>query len=72
MAFLSTCKLCGGRVSSEATSCPHCGHPSPGEDWLAHRARECLRKNDKIGAIKTVREIAGWDLQKAKQFVEGL
>jgi hypothetical protein len=74
MAFLTYCRLCGGRVSSEADSCLHCGHPSSGsgEDWIAGKAREFLRKNEKIGAIKAVREMTGWDLVEAKLFVESL
>lgn len=74
MAFLSNCRLCGGRVSSEADSCPHCGHPSPAPvgDSVEGKAREFLRKQDKIGAIKAVRAITGWGLAEAKQFVESL
>lgn len=26
---LTTCRECGGQVSTEATSCPHCGCPAP-------------------------------------------
>lgn len=26
---LGTCKTCGGKVSSEAETCPHCGQPEP-------------------------------------------
>jgi hypothetical protein len=27
MPKLKTCKACSGAVSSQAYSCPHCGHP---------------------------------------------
>ena len=27
MAFLISCPACDGDVSTEARSCPHCGHP---------------------------------------------
>jgi hypothetical protein len=27
MAYLKKCRVCGGNVSSEAKSCPHCGDP---------------------------------------------
>ena len=28
MATLLTCAVCGGKVSSDANSCPHCGTPN--------------------------------------------
>ena len=74
--ILGACRCCGGKVSSEARRCPHCGQPRPfpielGKglpDWEV-RAREAARTN-KINAIKMVREATGYALEKAKNIVE--
>lgn len=34
--------------------------------------RQLIRNGDPINAIKSVREATGWDLKKAKEFVERL
>ncbi|HLY61979.1 MAG TPA: 50S ribosomal protein L7/L12 [Terriglobia bacterium] len=76
MATLGVCKACKGVVSDEATSCPHCGQPSPyvnsggtGDPRLAE-ARELNRNGRKIEAIKRVREVTGLGLREAKDLVE--
>jgi len=70
MASLSSCRLCGGQVSTEAQACPHCGQPDPCEQWRDVRA--ALNRGNKIEAIKIVIEKTGWDLSQAKEFVESL
>jgi len=77
MAELGVCRTCGGTVSSEATSCPHCGQPMPytsrqdaGSSMSHSKARELLRQGRKIEAIKVVREETGLGLREAKDLVE--
>jgi len=70
MPNLEICKCCGGKVSSEARTCPHCGQPDPSEEW--GQVRSMIREGKKIQAIKLVRERTGWDLAKAIQFVDSL
>jgi ribosomal protein L7/L12 len=76
MPRLGICKCCGGRVSSEARLCPHCGQPDPyydeWEDDEWSEVRIAIRRGDKIEAIKIVREKTGWGLKEAKDFVESL
>jgi hypothetical protein len=75
--ILGGCRCCGGKVSSQARSCPHCGQPRPFAletsaelpDW-ALRALKVLRAGNKIEAIKMVRAAAGYDLKKAKDLVD--
>ena len=39
---LDRCRECGGQVSTEAATCPHCGvqFPSGAKWWYEHRRRE--------------------------------
>jgi hypothetical protein len=69
MAKLGACHCCGGRVSSEAPTCPHCGQPVPFLDGL-DGARLELRRGNKINAIKLVREITNLGLKEAKDLVD--
>ncbi len=73
MPNLGWCICCGGRVSIEARTCPHCGQPDPydGEGWMAE-VRNLVRQDKKIQAIKIVREYTKLDLKEAKEFVESL
>jgi ribosomal protein L7/L12 len=73
MATLSACRTCGGKISTEARMCPHCGQPNPYESSLAGKVRLILREtNNKITAIKFVREQTGIDLKEAKDLVDSL
>lgn len=77
MAQLGVCRTCGGMVSSEAISCPHCGQPMPYTEGKVidkssshSQARELLKQGRKIEAIKVVREETGLGLKEAKDLVE--
>jgi ribosomal protein L7/L12 len=73
MATLSTCRTCGGKISTEARVCPHCGQPDPDDSSLAVEVRSILREtNNKITAIKFVREQTGMGLKEAKDLVDSL
>jgi len=69
MATLGTCRTCGGKVSSEARACPHCGQPNPSLAGL-EEAQALARMGQKIEAIKMVRERTGRDLKAAKDLVD--
>jgi len=71
MANLGLCRACKGKVSSEATLCPHCGQPNPYEDQLGH-VRALVAGGQKIEAVKVYRELTGCDLAEAKTFVDSL
>jgi ribosomal protein L7/L12 len=68
MAILGVCHCCGGRVSSEAKTCPHCGQPLPFIDKFTAARLEA--KTNKINAIMLVREITGMGLFDAKNLVD--
>ena len=52
---------------------PHCGQPDPDDSPLAEKVRRILREtNNKINAIKLVREQTGMGLKEAKDFVDSL
>jgi ribosomal protein L7/L12 len=73
MATLTACKTCGGKISTEARACPHCGQPDPDGSPLAEQVRRILRETkNKINAIKLVREQTGMGLKEAKDFVDSL
>lgn len=72
MAKLGVCKSCRGKVSDEARTCPHCGQPDPYDEQWSASLRPFLDRGDLIGAIKLVREITGWGLKEAKDFVDGM
>lgn len=73
---LTSCRCCGGRVSNEAQTCPHCGQPKPAREATTavmdqmESARAALRDGRKIEAIKIVRETTGLGLKEAKDLVE--
>jgi len=69
MAQLMACHCCGGKVSSEAVTCPHCGQPRPAMPPF-DAAREEHRRGNTITAIKMVREATGLGLAEAKQMVD--
>ena len=72
MAELGFCKTCRGKVSSEAIACPHCGQPYPIDDNLSG-VRELVRRNQKIHAIKLLRELQPeLSLKEAKDYVDSL
>ncbi len=72
MAKLGLCKCCLGKVSSEANSCPHCGHPDPYSDSVDNKVREVLQSKGKVQAIKLYREATGCSLLEGKEYVESL
>ena len=43
MAKIIGCPTCHKRASSEATSCPHCGHPNPGVSAANSRSSPIIR-----------------------------
>jgi hypothetical protein len=53
--LVGPCRCCGGKVSSEAHTCPHCGQPEPFPHSWAAEARQYLAQGKKINAIKAVR-----------------
>jgi ribosomal protein L7/L12 len=73
MAMLSLCKTCNGNVSEKARMYPRYGQPNPAADSFEDLVRAPLVKtcND-VSTIKFVREKTGWDLKKAKDFVDSL
>jgi hypothetical protein len=46
MANLVTCRVCGKSLSSEASSCPHCGDPNPTGD--RKKCSRCSRYVDSL------------------------
>ena len=65
------CICCAGAVSSEADVCPHCGQPSPTSRTTMRQVASNLKGQGQIVmAIKKVRDVTGWDLAKAKQYVD--
>lgn len=70
MPVLGVCRCCRGKVSSEASACPHCGQPNPYDEWI--EVKDLVRLGHPIQAIKLVKDRTGWDLQKAKNFVDSL
>jgi len=67
---LGTCRCCKAPVSSEASTCPHCGQPNPFSDGWVGEARKELAQGKVINAIKVVREATGMGLKEAKDLVE--
>jgi ribosomal protein L7/L12 len=73
MSLLGACKCCKGKVSDEAKHCPHCGQPAPFDsDELIKIARDYLRRDQKVDAMKYVFERTGWSIKEAKDFVLSL
>ncbi len=66
---LGVCRCCGGKVSREAMTCPHCGQPAPFVEPFA-RAKWEFRRGNRIVAIKLVRETTNMGLKEAKELVD--
>ena len=68
---LGPCECCSGNVSSHAHTCPHCGHPFPylgdEDDFLG-----LMRADQYFGAIVAIRRRFGWQIEKVKEYVDGL
>jgi ribosomal protein L7/L12 len=75
---LGFCKCCGGQVSLEAVTCPHCGQPRPYDTGYDKdqvpigQVKRLVRQGNRIDAIKLVRERTGWGLDKAKAYVDAI
>jgi predicted amidophosphoribosyltransferase len=58
---LTSCPACSGRVSDQAATCPHCGHPlrnpaaQPSEDWQK-RFRQIHRERGLVRAVQYLRD----------------
>lgn len=67
------CPECGGKVSSEAPACIHCGYPLQ-EHTPASASKKVIIQSmsleSKIGIIRVVREETGLGLADAKSLVE--
>lgn len=72
MAELGICKTCGGMVSSEAATCPHCGQADPFATGGLDEVKRLAGRGRKIEAIKRYRELTGKGLAEAKESVEAL
>jgi hypothetical protein len=54
---LEPCPNCSKKISPNATSCPHCGHPLSDELWS--KARSARRRHGIIGTVVVVL-LVGW------------
>lgn len=53
MAVLLNCVVCGGKVSSDASSCPHCGTPSfMSDEYIQKESIEIWEKQERERIIR--------------------
>lgn len=69
MNELGVCICCNGFVGNNAEVCPHCGQTNPFKE-LDQKLYSCIVRNDKMGAIKRVRELFNLDLLDAKYYID--
>ena len=77
---LIKCPECGKEISDRAPACIHCGYPLDNEPTVKFQSSNHFKKvvipcykehvNEKLTAIKIVREVAGLSLAEAKALVE--
>lgn len=58
MAILLSCKVCGGKVSSDARQCPHCGSPNFIPDSFRYEQQEAQRKK-RLAELRDMERIQG-------------
>ena len=71
MALLK-CPECSGKVSDQATACPHCGYPMNTKYISINNSYDLKLQNavSKVQVIKMVSKFTGLSLEKAKQAVD--
>lgn len=76
---LINCPECGKQISDKAPACIHCGYPIQTEQAVSTLISNSKKvaipsfsefSQQKIPAIKVVREVTGLGLAEAKEFVE--
>lgn len=76
---LIKCPECGKQISDKASACIHCGYPIQAEQVILTSISNSKKvaipsfsefSQQKIPAIKVVREVTGLGLAEAKEFVE--
>ena len=76
---LINCPECGKQISDKAPACIHCGYPIQTEQTVSTSISNSKKvaipsfsefSQQKIPAIKVVREVTGLGLAEAKEFVE--
>ena len=76
---LIKCPECGKQISDKASVCIHCGYPIQAEQVISTSISNSKKvaipsfsefSQQKIPAIKVVREVTGLGLAEAKEFVE--
>jgi len=75
MSTLGLCRYCSEKISTGATICPYCGQAAPYSSLPSFddsEVRLLVKQGKKIQAIKLLREITGWGLKKAKDYVDVL
>lgn len=63
------CRCCDRRISTNATTCPHCDEPDP--DGTIEKVHELLEiGNHRMAAIKLLAETWDWELSRAVDYVD--